>query len=308
MMKISLCIATYRRADRLALLLDDLCRQTLTAVEVVVIDNHAEGSARAVVEERRRLGAPWPIHYGIQPERNIALTRNRTVEAAGDGDWIAFIDDDERAPPTWLQQLSEALTALSADAVLAPVVPVVPDSAPGWIRAGHFYDFPRMATGSIVPMNRLRFGNVIIRGDLLRSEPGPFDVSFGLATGEDGDLLSRLAKRGARIVWCDEAIVTEPVEASRLSLHWLLQRAVSGGQEFARKSVTGLYGPMTAFGQFLLFARGGGQALVALMLALLLLPAGRHRAAAWLVKAAMNFGKLTVLAGWRYNEYAKTMP
>lgn len=307
MMKISLCIATYRRADRLALLLDDLTRQTLQAVEVVIIDNHAEGSALAAVEERRRLGAPWPIHYGIQPERNIALTRNRTVEAARYGDWIAFIDDDERAPPTWLQQLAEALTALAADAVLAPVVPIVPNSAPAWIRAGRFYDFPRMPTGTVVPLNRLRFGNVIIRGDLLRSEPGPFDVSFGLSTGEDGDLLSRLATRGARIVWCDEAIVTEPVEASRLSLYWLLQRAISGGQEFARKSVTGLYGPMTAFGQFLLFARGGVQALIALLLALLLLPAGRHRAATWLVKAATNIGKLTVLAGWRYNEYAKTM-
>ena len=43
------------------------------------------------------------------------------------------------------------------------------------------------------------------------------------------------------------------------------------------------------------------------LLALLLLPAGRHRAATWLVKAATNIGKLTVLAGWRYNEYAKTM-
>lgn len=307
-MKISLCIATYRRPDRLALLLDDLTRQTLQPIEVAIVDNHAEGSARAVVEERRRLGAPWTIHYGIQPERNIALTRNRSVEAAGNGDWIAFIDDDERAPPTWLQQLADALVQLSADAVLAPVVPVVPAQAPAWLRAGRFYDFPRMPTGTVVPLNRMRFGNVIIRGDLLRAEPGPFDVSFGLSTGEDGDLLSRLATKGARIVWCDEAIVTEPVESSRLSLHWLLQRAISGGQEFARKSVTGLYGPMSRSARFRLFAIAGAQAVVALLLALLMLPAGRHRAATWLVRSATNLGKLTVMAGWRYSEYAKTMP
>ena len=58
----------------------------------------------------------------MQPERNIALTRNRTVSLA-DGDWLAFIDDDERAPESWLQQLLEAATAHGADGVLAPVEP-----------------------------------------------------------------------------------------------------------------------------------------------------------------------------------------
>lgn len=305
---VSLCIATYRRADRLALLLDDLCRQRLLPVEVVVIDNHAEGSARAVVEERLRLGAPFPIHYGIQPERNIALTRNHSVAAATRGDWLAFIDDDERADPDWLLRLATAAIELKADSVLAPVVPVVPDHAPSWIKAGRFYDFARLNTGEIVPLNRLRFGNVIVRGGPLRAEPGPFDVSFGLSTGEDAEMLARLVNKGARVVWCDEAIVTEPIENARLSLHWLLQRALSGGQEFARKSLSGLYGPMSPLAKLLLFAKAGVQLLIASLLAIVALPFGRHRSAAWLVKAAANAGKLSVISGWRYHEYAKTMP
>lgn len=307
-MTISLCIATYRRADRLAALLDDLTRQTLLPVEVIVIDNHAEGSAQPVIGERVRRGTPFPIHYGIQPARNIALTRNHTVAAAHRGDWLAFIDDDERAPPDWLERLAAAALAHQADAVMAPVVPVVPDHAPSWIRAGRFYDFPRMATGEIVPLNRLRFGNVIVRGAPLRAEPGPFDVAFGLSTGEDADLLARLIHKGARVVWCDEAVVTEPIEPARLSLHWLLQRALSGGQEFARKTLSGLYGPIGPLGRLLLFGRAGAQLLVAALLALLMLPLGRHRAAAWLVKVAANAGKLSVMSGWRYDEYAKTMP
>ncbi len=307
-LKISVCIATYRRPERLAALLEDLCRQSLLPVEVVVVDNHAPGTAREVVEERLRLGAPFPIHYGIQPERNIALTRNHTVAAAARGDWLAFVDDDERAPAVWLEQLATAALALEADAVLAPVVPVVPDSAPSWIRAGRFYDFPRLATGETVPLNRLRFGNVIVRAVPLRAEPGPFDVSFGLSTGEDGEMLARMVNKGAKVVWCDEAIVTEPVEASRLSLHWLLQRALSGGQEFARKSLSGLYGTMSTASRIRLFAQAAAQLLVAALLALAFLPLGRHRAAAWLVKAAANAGKLSVVSGWRYDEYAKTMP
>ena len=301
-MKISLCIATYRRTDRLAALFDDIARQTRLPDEVIVVDNDAGGSARAVVDARAGR-QPFPIHYAVQPKRGIAITRNLTVQMAS-GDWLACIDDDERAPPAWLAQLVEAAARFGADGVLAPVVPVVPDNAPGWIRRGSFYDFPRMASGGIVPLNRLRFGNVLLRGEPLRAEPGPFNPSYGLMTGEDGDLLARMANKGARIVWCDEAIVTEPVEKARLSLRWLLQRALSGGQEFARKTLAGTYGSVTLARRIKLFIQAFGQMAVAGLLALVSFPAGRHRAVGWLIKASANLGKLSVFWGWNYSEYA----
>jgi hypothetical protein len=46
------------------------------------------------------------------------------------------------------------------------------------------------------------------------------------------------------------------------------------------------------------------QAVVAALLALVSWPAGRHRAAHWLTKLSANIGKLSVLVGWRYREYA----
>ena len=146
-MQISICIATYRRPERLRSLLDDLLLQECRPSEIVVVDNDAAGSARPVVDAVVAARPPIPIHYAVQPARNIALTRNRTVELSG-GEWIAFIDDDERAPAAWLRQLVEAAERHSADGVLGPVVPEVPQSAPDWIRRGRFYDFPRLATGA----------------------------------------------------------------------------------------------------------------------------------------------------------------
>ncbi|HUN92070.1 MAG TPA: glycosyltransferase family 2 protein [Burkholderiaceae bacterium] len=302
-MKISLCIATHRRPDRLGALLDDITRQELLPAEVIIVDNDAAGSARAVVEEKIAAKPPYPIHYAIQPQRGIAITRNMTVAMAS-GDWLAFLDDDERAPAAWLRQMVEAAAAYRADGVLGPVVPVVPDDAPAWIRRGTFYDFPRMKSGEVVPLNRMRFGNVLLRGEPMRAEPGPFNPAYGLMCGEDGDLLSRMANHGARIVWADEAIVHEPVEAKRLSLHWLLQRALSGGQEFARKTLSGTYGTVTLARRVRLFFVALAQMAVAAGLAAASLPAGRHQAVKWLVKASANFGKLSVFWGWRYNEYA----
>lgn len=278
-------------------------RQQRLPDEVTVVDNDAAASAREIVEQRRAAACPFPIHYEVQPERNIALTRNRTVALAS-GDWLAFIDDDERAPPTWLQQLIDFAVAHQADGVLAPVVPVVPESAPAWIRKGRFYDFPRMASGELVPLNRMRFGNVLLRGEPVRLVPGPFDRRYGLMAGEDGDLLVRLVHKGARILWCDEAIVHEPVERARLSLRWLLQRALGGGQEFARKTLAGRYGRVTVLHRVQLFLRALAQMLLAVVLAACLWPLGRHHAAHWLTRASANFGKLSVLWGWRYHEYA----
>jgi succinoglycan biosynthesis protein ExoM len=287
--------------DRLAAVLDDLSRQTLVPMEVVVVDNDADGSAATVVDAHRRSGPPFALHYAVQPLKNIALTRNRTVEMAA-GEWMAFIDDDERAPPEWLARLDAAATAYAADGVLGPVEPLVPAEAPAWIRRGKFYDFPRMASGKVVPPNRLRFGNVLLRGRLMREIDICFDPAYGLTGGEDGDLLSRLALAGARIVWCDEAVVCEPIEHSRLSLAWLLRRSLRGGQDFARHSLSGRYGAQRA-GRTRLFLRSLGQLIGAATLSVLVLPLGRHRAAHWLTRASANLGKLSVFIGWHYREY-----
>ena len=302
-MNISVCIATYRRPERLRALLDDLVTQQLPPFEIVVVDNDSAASAREIVEERQRRGTQCPLHYDLQTEKNISLTRNRTVAIAS-GDWLAFIDDDERAPAAWLRQLADAADRNAADGVLGPVVPVVPAAAPAWIRRGHFYSWARMPTGAVVPPNRLRFGNVLLSARWLRTHGAPFDPAYGLTGGEDGDLLTRLVDSGARLVWCDEAIVTEPVQAARLSLRWLLRRALRGGQDFARHTFAGRYGRPTTASRLQFVTRAIAQLALAVLLALVSWPFGRHRAARWLLKAAANLGKLTVLVGWHYREYA----
>jgi succinoglycan biosynthesis protein ExoM len=300
---VSVCLATYKRCERLNLVLEDLRHQRRPPDQVVVVDNDADGSARAVIEQHRATKPPYTIDYDIQSQRNIALTRNRTVALAS-GEWLAFIDDDERAPPQWLESLLRAAGQYAADGVLAPVEPQLPDDAPAWLKRGRFYDFPHQASGSIVALNRMRFGNVLLHGPRLRAEPGPFDPRYGLMTGEDGDLLVRLAHGGAKIVWFEDAPVFEPIEHKRLSLRWLALRAISGGQEFARQTLNGRFRPLGRAGRWLFFLRALLQLVAAAGLALISWPLGRHRAAAWLIKASANLGKLSVFWGWRYSAYA----
>lgn len=302
---VSVCIPTYRRNERLHALLEDLRLQQRLPEQIVVVDNDSAGGARAVVEEFRRAGIGFRLDYDIQPAPNIALTRNRTV-ALATGDWLAFVDDDERAPKEWLLRLLDAAERYAADGVLAPVEPRVPESAPGWIRRGRFYDFPHQRSGDPVPLPCMRFGNVLLRADPVRALSGPFDPAFGLGGGEDGDLLVRLVHGGARIVWYDEAPVFEPIEAKRLNLRWLLRRALGGGQDFATAVVRGRYRPIGWRGRILFYVRVTAQMLIAALLACVSWPLGRHRAAAWLIKASANFGKLSVLWGSKYAGYSRS--
>ena len=300
---LSVCIATYRRADQLRALLGDLAQQTLMPDEVVIVDNDATGSARPVVDAFEAAGSPFKLVYAIQPERGISITRNVTVHRSS-GQWLAFVDDDERAPPEWLARLMQAAQAHAAQGVLAPVEPQVPADAPAWIRRGKFYDWHHLATGELVPPSHLRFGNALLAGAPLRALPGPFDPAFGLSTGEDGEMLMRLIERGAKVIWCDEAPVFEPVEPKRLSMRWLLQRAYSGGQHFGRLVITGRFGHRHPLRVFIEGLRWVLQLGGALLLALLSWPLGRHRAVPWLIKAWANGGKLSAFFGARYGEYA----
>jgi succinoglycan biosynthesis protein ExoM len=300
---ISVCIATFRRLDRLDALLGDLLAQQCRPREIVVVDNDAQGSARAVVARHQAAQSACPLIYEIQPEKNISLTRNHTVALAS-GTWLAFIDDDERAPPDWLSGLQAAALAHQADGVLGPVLPVLPGDAPAWIRRGRFYDWARMPTGTEVPANQLRFGNLMLKAKLLAGMNPVFDPRLGLTGGEDGDLLMRLVKNGARMVWNDESVVTEPVEAGRLQLRWILRRALRGGQDFARHFLAGRLHAPTLRNRLVFFARALFQMLTAGLLSVATLPAGRHHSAYWLGRACANFGKLSVLWGWHYTEYA----
>ena len=302
---VSVCVATYRRPDRLLALLEDLLAQTVLPDEIVVVDNDKDASAREVVALFAAAHAQRPMRvlYEVQPKKNISLTRNRTV-ALATGEWLGFLDDDERAPATWLSCMISCAQQFSADAVLGPLVADIPVSAPSWIKQGQFYDLPRLPNGVVVPANCYKTSNALVRASSLRCLSGPFDEAYGLTGGEDGDMFSRLAIAGARIVWCDGAAVTEPVEARRLSLTWLCLRALRGGQDFARHTMTGRYGKVTGLRIVAFLMRASVQLMLSLLLTVISLPVGRHLAAHWLLKSAANLGKLSYFFGWHYREYA----
>jgi succinoglycan biosynthesis protein ExoM len=199
---VSICICTYKRPSQLEHLLHRLSEQAGVSqiLEVVVVDNDHLGSGRQAVDAAMAGGLPFDLRYEIQPEKNIALSRNRSVGLAT-GKWIAFIDDDELPSRRWIQLMVRTALDHRAQGTMGPVIALVPPIAPEWIRQGHFYDRRRFVTGTEVPRQEYRCGNALCNADWLRRIPGPFDPALGLTGGEDGHMFNRLANLGARFVW-----------------------------------------------------------------------------------------------------------
>lgn len=229
---VDICVATYKRPELLSQLLRSLGRQTARAtsrVRIIVVDNDARGSAREAVANFR-LASGMDVIYDVEPIQGISYARNRAVKHVA-ADFLAFIDDDELASPDWLETIMAALKRHDADVVFGPVLGVLPESAPAWARAHPSFKRSRLRTGTIVSLGAT--GNVLLRSRVLK-DGNPFSGRYARTGGEDTELFSRLHFSGAKLVWCDEAIVSEHVLQQRLTIGWVSRRAFRGGQTYFR--------------------------------------------------------------------------
>lgn len=224
MTDIDLCICTFRRES-----LTDAIRSAAAQIlpqghrlHIIVADNDEAPSALGRVK-----ATGIAVDYIHAPARNISVARNACLNAAR-AEWVAFLDDDETAPPDWLAQLLACANKTGADAVFGPSRALYPAGTPDWITANDFH--------SNLPQRR---GNTVETGHscnvLLRRPPDDirFDPALGRSGGEDTDFFFRLHRAGRRFAICDQAQVTEPVPPARLSLRWLAERRIAEGQHYA---------------------------------------------------------------------------
>jgi succinoglycan biosynthesis protein ExoM len=221
---------TLRRPQSLARALDSLAAQTARGLiaQVVVVDNDATPSAREAVDEAaRRTGLP--IVYVHEPQPGVATARNRALAEIA-ADHVAFLDDDEEAPPDWLERLFAVHQALVADVTFGPVRGVAA-GAPEAERPYLDWFFSRIGPGETGLTDRgWGCGNSLMRrATALRGE-APFDVAGNEAGGEDDRLFLKLQAAGARFAWAADAWVWEHAPETRADARYALRRAFAYGQ------------------------------------------------------------------------------
>lgn len=284
---ISVCVCTFKRPQLLQRLLAELASQEtngLLTYSVVVVDNDLSRSAENVASGFAQ-SSSTPVRYVAEPRQNIALARNKAVENA-DGDFVAFIDDDEFPSKTWLLNLLQTCNQYKVDGVLGPVKRHFDEQPPQWLLKTKFYERPTYPTGFVIDWRKGRTGNVLLRKEVLAAAGSePFNPEF--RTGEDQEFFSRMIAKGYVFIWCDEAVAYEVVPPLRWKKSFMLRRALLRG---AMEPKTPNFG-----------IRDVVRSLVAVCVYLAALPfafvLGQHRFMTVLVSTCDHLGKLLAVIG-----------
>lgn len=291
---VTVCICTFRRPAMLRILLSELVRQDTDGgairIDIAVVDNDAQGTAREVCEEFQAAQSV-PLFYQIEAVRNFAIVRNRVTSMA-DGEYVALIDDDELPGETWLKDLLHTIEAHQASGVLAPVVPKYSNDAPSWLVRSRICCRPDHPTGFELRWSQTRTGNALLRRSLFASDRLQFDPAFRTG-GEDVDFFKRAMGEGHRFVWSSEAAVYEEVPPSRAKLSYHIRRALLQG------GISLKYGLDQSRRREQLGAALRSAVAIAVYGVVLPVVAvtGFHRAARLLVKQCHHLGRLSTLCG-----------
>ena len=282
---ICVCICSFKRPRLLAGTLEHLrglATEGLFDYSIVVADNDRAESAKETVTEFARVSGIKTV-YCVEPEQNISLARNRALQSA-EGDFIAWIDDDEFPPKNWLLEFFKALQSSGADGVLGPVRPVFEQAPPAWIIRGKFFEKGRHESGEKLSWSQTSTANALVRREILTGLAEPFRRQFGSGC-EDVDFFKRMTEAGRTFVWCREAEVSEVVPPTRWTRSYLFRRAWLRGQN----------------NRHFADARSVLKSVIAVPLYVILLPflllGGQHLFVRFLMKIGDHAGKLAGVTG-----------
>jgi GT2 family glycosyltransferase len=193
--RVSVVVASHGRPDSLRTLLDSLREQTLPSDqwELIVVHTYPpEVGAELLGDARHERVEPGAARPSVQ--RNVGWRMAR-------GELVAFVDDDCRAEPDWLERL-------------------VARWQPGLVVQGATHpdprDFDAFASPHVralrvdPPSREAQTCNILYERALLE-RVGGFDERA--ITGEDIDLSLRARRTGARVVGAGDALVYHAIEA-----------------------------------------------------------------------------------------------
>ncbi|WEL24026.1 glycosyltransferase family 2 protein [Candidatus Nanohalovita haloferacivicina] len=203
MTEFSVVVPTYQRTDELVRALDSIKSQTYRDFELLVIDDNPEKEyrekVREIVEEFREQ-ASFSVKLLINSDKQgVSSARNLGIENS-EGEYIAFLDDDDWWKPEKLERELDAFENNEYDAVY---------SAIEMYRDGEVKDIVRkrgeIGLEDILEKDMIGSpSKVTVTKKYLERIDG-FDED--IPSGEDWDLWIRLIKEGCTFGYIDEPLV-----------------------------------------------------------------------------------------------------
>lgn len=228
MIRLSLVVATYNRAEQLMITLQSVAEQSKNPAlwECVIVDNNSSDNTKQRINEFITKHPKLNIVYLFESKQGLSHARNAGIEKA-QGNIIAFIDDDERIVPDFISAYIHFFdTYPTAMAAGGKIIAEYPAGRPRWM--SHYTERPianPMDFGDYIrtfPKGRIPGGgNMAMRREVFNSI-GVFNTSLGrtgksLIGGEESDLFERIAEAGMECYYTPGAVMYHIIPTEKLT-------------------------------------------------------------------------------------------
>lgn len=202
--------------------------------ETIIINNASTDTTATILAEFfKRSDIP---NFKLLYEPNIGLShaRNLGVRTA-QSDFVAFIDDDARAPADWLQTALKIIEEENPDIFGGPALPLFQDGRPEWYKEEYAIRGDMGETGILKEGGFLIGTNIFFRKTLIE-EYGGFDPDLGMKGNtisyhEETSLIRRAQREGKKIYYSKYLAVKDVIPEYKLSLAFVLYSKYKAGKD-----------------------------------------------------------------------------
>lgn len=236
---ISVVICTYNRCDLLKQVLQTLINQTFSSnsYEIIVIDNNSKDDTKDTVNYIISENLDKSINYILEVKQGLSHARNRGWKEAK-GEYVAYIDDDCKAPEKWLEVAHQVIKDHSPGIFGGPYYAFYDTSKPKWFKdtygshelgdKAHKMESNEFVTG----------GNIFFKRTLLK-KIGGFDPRLGMVGRKIAYAEETALQMYVRETISNELIYYDPqlyvyhlVRSEKMSLNWRKNHLISSGRSY----------------------------------------------------------------------------
>ncbi|NBX68319.1 MAG: glycosyltransferase family 2 protein [Proteobacteria bacterium] len=200
---VSIIIPCYKAEKELPSALDSIARQTHTNWEVLVVNDCWQDSTEDIVNQFQKSYPNNPFKF-FRHSKNEGLgaTRNTGIKAAA-GDFVAFLDHDDRWDPKHLEHALTTMSRAKADIYYSPVLVFNADGTGNdWIWGPTQEDLDQFPQ-SIFNRNFIQPSSAVFSREFI-TRLGPMDTAPAVHFCEDHDYWIRAVNLGAKFVTTSE--------------------------------------------------------------------------------------------------------
>lgn len=238
--RISAVVCTHNRATLLRQALESLVCQTLDRAryEIIVVDNCSTDDTPSVVDQFNLSEPRCSLRSVYEPMLGLGYARNTGWHCAK-GVYVAFMDDDAKADPRWLEGVVETFESgvPTPIAVGGPILPFYVSPKPAWYKDEYEVRSWGSAPRRLTPGESFSGSNMIFAREVLERLNG-FDVRVGMqgervSMGEETVLFKKIwetLEDRAVLAYSPQLVVYHAVAKQKMSPRYHLTRWFVAGQ------------------------------------------------------------------------------